>query len=460
MDKDREKRLAGEDIKKLLISFSIPSIVGMLVNALYNIVDRVFIGKIPETGNLAITGIGLTFPIVTILLAFGMLVGVGAGATVSIRLGQKKKDDAEKILGNAVSLIIIINIILTVLGLIFAKPILELLGASDKTVGYALDYIRIILFGSVFNNLAFGLNNLIRAEGNPKISMITMLFGAGLNTILDPIFIFVFNMGIKGAALATIISQIGSAVWVLWYYFRGSSMLKIRRKNLKLKPHIIKAIFAIGMSPFAMQLVASVVSAISNRALSRYGGDTAVGAMTVISSVSMIFLMPIFGINQGAQPIIGYNYGAENYKRVKDTLKFAIVGATAICLLGFVSIQLFPGTIIRFFNNDPDLIVIGTKGLRTYLFMLPIIGFQIISANFFQCIGKAKKAIFLSMTRQVIFLIPLLIILPKLMELNGVWYAGPIADFVSSLMTGLFLIYEIKHLNHKHNEQMDRVIME
>jgi len=212
MDKDREKRLAGEDIKKLLISFSIPSMVGMLVNALYNIVDRVFIGKIPETGNLAITGIGLTFPIVTILLAFAMLVGVGAGATVSIRLGQKKKDEAEEILGNAFFLMIVINISLTILGLIFAEPILRGLGASEKTVGYALSYIRIILLGNVFNNVAFGLNNLIRAEGNPKISMYTMLFGAGLNTILDPIFIFVFGMGIEGAAIATVISQIGSAI--------------------------------------------------------------------------------------------------------------------------------------------------------------------------------------------------------------------------------------------------------
>lgn len=457
MDKDREKRLAGEDIKKLLISFSIPSMVGMLVNALYNIVDRVFIGKIPGTGNLAITGIGLTFPIVTILLAFAMLVGVGAGATVSIRLGQKKKDEAEEILGNAFFLMIVINISLTILGLIFAEPILRGLGASEKTVGYALSYIRIILLGNVFNNVAFGLNNLIRAEGNPKISMYTMLFGAGLNTILDPIFIFVFGMGIEGAAIATVISQIGSAIWTLMYYFRGNSMLKIKKENFKLKSHIVKSIFAIGISPFAMQLVASVVSAISNRALSTYGGDTAVGAMTVISSVSMIFLMPIFGINQGAQPIIGYNYGAKNYKRVKDTLKYAIIGASSICILGFLAIQLFPEAIIKFFNNDAELIKVGTKGLKTYLFMLPIVGLQIVSSNFFQCIGKAKKSIFLSMTRQVIFLIPLLLVLPKFMELNGIWVAGPIADFLASLVTVLFLIYEIRRLNNKHNQQIEKV---
>ncbi|SFB15162.1 MATE family efflux transporter [Clostridium frigidicarnis] len=454
MNKERSYRLANEDVKKLLISFSIPSIVGMLVNALYNIIDRMFIGKIPNVGGLAITGVGLTFPIVTIILAFGMLVGVGAGATVSIRLGQKRSDDAENIVGNALSLVIIINILLSIAGLIFVEPILRLLGASDNTLIFALEYIKIILVGAVFSNIAFSMNNLLRAEGNPKISMITMIFGAILNVILDPIFIFVFDMGIKGGALATVISQMASSAWVLYYYLSGKSVLKIRKKYLMPRLSIVKDIFAIGMAPFAMQIVASVVTTISNRTLNKYGGDAAIGAMTVINSVSMIFLMPIFGINQGAQPIIGFNYGAENYKRVKDTLKYAVIGATTICLLGFVLVQAFPKTIINFFNDDPLLVEIGVKGIRTFLFMLPMIGFQIVGSNFFQSIGKAKTSIFLSLTRQVIFLMPLLVVLPRFLELNGVWFAGPTSDFLASLVTALFLIYEMKHLEYKHQEQL------
>lgn len=454
MNKERSYRLANEDIKKLLISFSIPSIVGMLVNALYNIVDRMFIGKIPNVGALAITGVGLTFPIVTIILAFGMLVGVGAGATVSIRLGQKRSEEAENIVANALSLVIIINIILSIVGLIFAEQILRLLGASDNTLVFALQYIRIILIGAVFSNIAFSMNNLLRAEGNPRISMVTMIFGAVLNVILDPIFIFVFNMGIQGGAIATVISQIASSAWVLYYYLSGKSVLKIRKKYLIPRLSIVKDIFAIGMAPFAMQVVASVVITISNRTLNKYGGDAAIGAMTVINSVSMIFLMPIFGINQGAQPIIGFNYGAQNYKRVKDTLKYAMIGATVICSVGFILVQAFPKTIINFFNNDPSLVEIGIRGIRIFLCMLPILGFQIVGSNFFQSIGKAKTSIFLSLTRQVIFLMPILVIFPKFLELNGVWVAGPTSDFLASLVTGMFVIYEMKHLECKHKEQL------
>lgn len=452
MNKDRQYRLANEDVKKLLIEFSIPSIVGMLVNALYNIVDRIFIGNIPEVGKLAITGVGLTLPITTIIMAFGMLIGVGSAANISIQLGKKKKDGAENILGNAFTMLILIGLFITIFGNAFAKPILNSLGASQQTLGYAMEYVRIILFGTVFNIIAFGMNNLIRAEGNPKISMYTMLLGAILNTILDPIFIFTFNMGIKGGAIATVIAQFASATWVLIYYFKGNSFLKIKKENLKVKIGILKRICAIGMAPFSMQLAASVVSIISNRALKTHGGDLAIGAMTAIGSIVMIFLMPIFGINQGAQPIVGFNYGANSIKRVKQTLKYAIIAATTICIIGFLSVEIFPDKIIKLFNDDTELVDIGVKGIRIYLAMLPLIGFQIVSSNFFQAIGRAKISMVLSMTRQVIFLIPLMIILPRIFGLNGVWFAGATSDLLATIVTFIFIVREMKILNLKEKQ--------
>jgi putative MATE family efflux protein len=456
--KDREKRLANENVLKLLISFSIPAIIGMLVNALYNIVDRIYIGKMEGVGQYAITGVGLNFPIMTVVMAFAMLAGIGAAATISIRLGQRKKDDAEKILGNAFTLAIIFSIIITITGLLYVDKLLILFGASDNTFGYAKDYIVIILWGTVFNVVAFSLNHCIRAEGNPRRAASTMLVGAILNTILDPIFIFKFNMGVKGAALATIISQAVSAAWVLSYFISGKSSLKLRISNFKLNRVIIKSIFSIGVSPFAMQIAASIVSITANKSLMTYGGDLAIGAMTVINSVSTLFLMPIFGINQGYQPIVGFNYGAKSFKRVIDTLKYAIMAATFVVLIGFIAVQAFAPQIIKMFNDDPRLVAIGSKGIRIYLFMLPITGFQIISGNYFQSVGKAKISMFLSLLRQVILLIPLYIILPKIFNnLTSIWFAGPIADATASILTGIFLFRELRHLTNSHSESINQI---
>lgn len=456
---DRSKQLGEENIGKLLMKFSIPAIVGMLVNALYNVIDRVFIGQIPGgVGKIALSGVTVTFPIATIILAFGMLVGIGTAALVSIKLGQQKKEQAEHILGNAFTLIILISIMVTVVGLIFLEPMLLKFGASSATLPYAKQYIIIILIGVIFQNVGFGLNNTIRSEGNPRIAMYTMLIGGVLNTILDPIFIFVFHMGVRGAAIATVISQTVNTIWVLSYFFSGKSVLKIRRKNLKLNAKVIKSIFAIGMSPFSMQIAASVVAIISNRSLAKYGGDLSIGAMGVITSTSMLVLMPIFGINQGCQPIIGYNYGAKKFDRVKHALKLAIIAATAITTTGFIIIQLIPKQLIGIFNKDPELLAIGSHGIKIYLFMLPIIGFQIVSSSYFQAIGKAKVSIFLSLSRQVIILIPLLFILPRFFGLNGVWMSGPSADAISSILTGIFLFIEIKHLNQLHGEDNDVII--
>ena len=451
---DRSKQLGEENIGKLLMKFSIPAIVGMLVNALYNVVDRIFIGQIPGgVGKIALSGVAVTFPIAITVLSFGMLVGIGTAALISIKLGQQKKEEAEHILGNAVTLIFIISALVTLVGLIFLEPILLQVGASAATLPYAKEYITIILIGVIFQNVGFGLNNTIRSEGNPRIAMYTMLIGGILNTILDPLFIFVFHMGIKGAAIATVISQAVNTIWVLKYFFSEKSILKIRYKNLKLDAKVVNSIFAIGMSPFSMQLAACIVAIISNRSLAKYGGDLAIGAMGAITSISMLVLMPIFGINQGSQPIIGYNYGAKKYHRVKHALKLAILAATVITTTGFILIELFPKQLIGIFNKDPELMAIGVHGIRIYLFMLPIIAFQIISSNYFQAIGKAKVAMFLSLSRQVIILIPLLFILPKFFDLNGVWMSGPASDAIASILTAIFLFIEIKHLNELQEDK-------
>lgn len=447
--------LRNEPISKLLLKFSIPAIVGMMVNALYNVVDRMYIGWL---GPLPMTGIGLAMPFMIMLMAFGMLVGIGAGARISIRLGQGKGDEAEKILGNAFILLVIIMSLATAFGLIYKVPLLYLFGASEATIGYANDYITIILMGSIFQGVGFGLNNAIRAEGSPQIAMYTMLIGAIVNIVLDPIFIFAFGLGIRGAAIATVISQLVSAIWVLRHFNSSKSRLKLKRINFTLDFRIVGSILAIGMSPFSMQFAASIVSIISNNALKTQGGDIAIGAMTVINAIAIFFLMPIFGINQGSQPIIGFNYGAKEYARVKEALKLAIIAATAISFLGFVLTQFFTVPLIRIFNNDEELIRVASTGMRIFLSMMPLLGFQIVSSNYFQAVGKAPKSMFLALLRQVIVLIPMLILLPRFFQLRGVWLAGPISDFTASLVTALFLFIELRHLDDAHEHRINEKI--
>lgn len=443
---DKSKQLGKEDVGKLLLKFSIPAIVGMLVNALYNMVDRIFIGR--GVGSIAISGIAVGFPLSIINMAFAMLIGIGSSTMISIKLGEKKKEDAEKILGNAIVLVVVIPVFISIFGLIFLDNILKIFGASNATLPYARNYMKFIVGGAIFQNIGFGMNNIIRAEGNPKIAMITMLIGAIMNTILDPIFIFVFHMGVEGAAIATISSQAISSIWVIYYFLSDKSTLKFKKENLRLNIDTVKTIFSIGMSPFLMQIAASVVTTLYNNSLIKYGGDLAVGAMGIINSIIMLFFMPMFGINQGAQPIIGYNYGAKQYERVKKALKLAIIASVSIATFGFIIIQVFPKALISIFNkNDAELIAIGVRGIRIDMLALPIIGFQVISSNYFQAIGKAKIAILLSLSRQVIILIPILLILPNIFQLDGVWMAGPISDVLSAALTGVFLYRDMKLLN-------------
>ncbi|AKL96871.1 MATE efflux family protein [Clostridium aceticum] len=446
---DQSKQLGEEKVFKLLLKFSIPAIIGMLVNALYNVVDRIFIGN--GVGSLGLAGITIGFPIMLFIMACGMLIGLGANALISIRLGEGRKEEAEKILANALVLLIGISLTISVVGSIFLEPLLRVFGASAAVMPYAKEYLQIILWGAVFQSIGFGMNNFIRAEGNPKVAMCTMLIGALLNTALDPLFIFVFNWGIRGAALATIISQAVSSAWVLYHFLGGRSTLKIRAANLKLDFEVINKIVALGSAPFAMQIAASFLNVLMNKSLTTYGGDIAISGMGVITSIMTLILMPIFGINQGVQPIIGYNYGARKFDRVKEALKLGILGATIIVMIGFVGTRLFPQQMVAFFNReDAELIAFGTQAIKIFMVFLPMIGFQIVSASYFQAIGKPKQAAFLTLSRQVIFLIPALLILPKIFGLEGVLMAGPLADLLSSILTGIWITMELKNLGRQH----------
>ena len=449
-----QKHLGDAPIGKLLLQYSIPAIIGMVVNALYNIVDRMFIGNIPDIGSLAITGVGITMPIMTIVLAFGMLIGIGTTANISLNLGKGNRTTAEKLLGNAFTLSIIVGLAIAITGTIFANPILNLFGASENTLFYAKEYIGIILLGCTFNILSFALNSTVRADGNPKMSSITMVIGCGANIILDYLFIFVLNLGVKGAALATIISQAITFFIILYYYTAGNSNLKLKIENFKLKKHLVTMTFAIGIAPFATQIATSLVQVIANNALKTYGSDLAIGAMTVISSLNIIFMMPIFGINQGCQPIIGFNYGAKKYERAKEAFKYATIAACVICIIGFVSIQCFPTQIISLFNSDPELTTLAIKGIRIYLLMMPVVGINIVATSYYQSIGKAKISMFVSLLRQVILLIPFTIILPKFIGLDGVWAAGACADSLSVIITLTLLKKEFKQLDKMQLEKI------
>ncbi|MGL4736059.1 MAG: MATE family efflux transporter [Cellulosilyticaceae bacterium] len=444
---EREQLLRTEAPMKLLIKFSIPAILGMLVNSLYNIVDRIYIGNIPEVGDLAITGVGITFPIMNMILGVAMLIAVGAGAKISIDLGGGKKEHAERTISNALILQVIAAVIIGVVGLVFLEPLLRMFGATDNTFVYAKNYITIILVGSIFNICSFLWTSTIRAEGSPKFASLMIAICAGTNVILDPIFIFGFGMGVQGAAIATVISQGVGVVMGILYYRSNKSVLKIRRSHIGLDKEIVMPMMAIGMAPFLMQVAASAVSIVANRGLLAYGGDRAIGAMAIINSIVLMIMMPIFGINQGVQPIIGYNYGAGLYDRVKKTIFYALGIGTAFSALGWVIIQFGAKYLVMAFNKEPNLLEMTTVGMRIWGMAIFCVGFQIVASNYYQAIGKASTAIILSLMRQVIILIPALMIFPMFWELNGIWLAGPISDFLSTVITAVVFLFEVKHLN-------------
>ena len=432
---NQELSLQNESIKKLLVKYSIPAIISMLVSALYNVVDRIFIGNMKDIGALAITGVGITMPIVTIILAFSMLIGIGATANISIKLGQKRRDSAEKIMGNIITLSVILGAIITVLGSIYSDSILTAFGASEATLKYAKEYITIILYGTIFNIMGYALNSTIRADGNPKICSAIMVFSCFVNIVLDPIFIFTLGLGIKGAAYATILSQIMTAVLSIAYYMSKKSNLKIKLSSLNLDKDVMKLIFAIGISPFTMQVATSMVQVVNNNALRVHGGDLAIGAMATVNAIALLCFMPVFGISQGAQPIIGYNFGAKQYNRVQDTLRLATWSGVVIFAIALFLVQTFPTAIIGLFNKNPDIMGISIHGMRIYLMAMPAIAVGMAGTNYFLAIGEGKAAMFLSLLRQVLLLIPLIMIFSNLYGLTGIWLAQPVCDVIAAIVT-------------------------
>lgn len=444
MTNEITQRLEHDHIGKLLLHYAIPAVIGTVVNSLYNIIDRAYIGH--GVGPLAISGLALTFPILIFMQAFGMLVGAGASARISIFLGRKNNDQANNVLGNALILTFLFSGVTIALSLIFLKDLLILFGGSEQTIPYAESYLYITIPGNILAALSFSFNGVMRASGYPKKAMVTMLTGAILNILLDPLFIFVFDMGIQGAAIATIISMAVSAGMVMHHFLDPKSIVRFQKKYFKLKLPIVLSIITIGMSPFAMQLTASGVNALMNSSLIKYGGDFAVGAYGIINSFGILLVMLVLGVSQGMQPIIGFNYGAKHYHRVLQTLKLGIIIATIITSTGFVCCAFIPELIVQAFTSDKEMITIAANGMRITSGAFIIVGFQMVTGNFFQSIGIAWKSMFLSIIRQCLFLLPALLIVPQYFQLNGVWMAPPIADTLSAIVAGLFLWHQIKTL--------------
>jgi len=437
--------LADENIIKLLFKLSMPATIGMFVMALYNIADTIFVGR--GVGTLGIAGISIVFPFQMLMMAIGQMIGIGGASLISRSLGANNLKKANISLGNIYSSVLILGISLAFLGSLFIDPILRTFGATDTILPYSREYMQIILFGFVLMTFLMTSNNIIRAEGKAKIAMGTMIVSAVLNIIFDPIFIFGFKMGVRGAAIATVLSQTIAVIYIIYYFSSGRSILKFHFRNLRLDFSVLKEIFSIGISAFARQAAGSFLFIIINNNLAFYGGDVSIAAFGVIHRLLRFAIMPIFGIAQGFQPIAGFNYGAKLYKKTKKAIKYAIFGATGMSILGFLILIIFPATLMKIFTKDPNLISEGTYSLRLIVIALPVVGFQIIGATTFQAIGKALPSLLLSMSRQILFLIPLLLILPKFFHLLGIWIAFPIADSLSALITFVMLKKQLREFN-------------
>ena len=437
--------LGTEKIGKLLKSYAGPAIIAMVASSLYNIIDSIFIGH--GVGSLAISGLAVTFPLMNLSAACGTLVGVGASTILAVLLGQQNYDAANKVLGNIVSLNTIIGALFSVVALIFLDPILYFFGASENTIVYAREYMQVILAGNIITHLYLGLNNALRTSGKPKLAMGLTISTVVLNVILAPLFIFVLDMGIRGAALATVIAQFAALV-VIWRYFcNRERFLHFEKGIFKLDLRIAKDSLSIGLSPFLMNSAACLVTLFINQQLKKYGGDLAIGAYGIVNRISFLFVMINMGLNQGMQPIAGYNFGARKYSRVKAVYFKTVQFATIVTTLGFLISILIPVPAVSIFTHDEELIDLAAKGLSVMNLMFPIVGFQMVTTNLFQCLGMVNKAIILSLSRQLLFLIPLLYVLPLFFKQAGVWYTFPVSDLLASIVTLIMLMNLRKKLN-------------
>ena len=442
--------LGTERIRKLLMQYSVPAIIAMTASSLYNMVDSIFIGQ--GVGPLAISGLALTFPLMNLSAAFGAMVGVGASTLISMRLGQRDYETAKQVLGNVVVLNTVIGILFAAIMLLFLDPILYFFGASEDTIPYAREYMEIILLGNVVTHMYLGLNAVLRSAGHPRKSMYATMITVALNAILDPLFIFVFDWGIRGAAIATILAQIVSLTWQLRLLSNPQELLHFRRGIYRLRRTIVENILSIGMSPFLMNLAACFIAILINKGFKEHGGDLMIGAYGITNRVAFLFVMIMMGLNQGMQPIAGYNYGARQYDRVLRVLNLTMLGATGVSLIAFLLGEVFPGVAVRLFTTDEQLIDFAVTGMRLSFMMFPLVGFQMVATNLFQSLGMAPKAIFLSLTRQLLFLLPGLLFLPRLFTNFtswegswGVWCAIPLSDILSAIVTSILLVRQLRY---------------
>lgn len=441
--------LGTERIPKLLKQYAVPAIIAMTASSLYNMVDAIFIGH--GVGPYAISGLALTFPFMNLAAAFGTLVGVGASTMASMLLGQKNYDIARKVLGNVVVLNFIIGLLFTIVALVFLDPILYFFGASENTISYAREYMQIILAGNVITHVYFGLNSLLRSAGHPKKAMAATIMTVLLNAILDPLFIFTFDMGIRGAAVATILAQVVALVLVVVWFCDKRELIHFERGIFRLERRIVKDSIVIGLAPFLMNFVACFVVIIINMRLKTYGGDLAIGAYGIVNRISFVFIMIVLGLTQGMQPIAGYNYGARQMSRVYEVLKKTLLYATVVLTAGFLIGELCPGLVVAIFTDDPELMEKSIMGMRLVVGMFPLVSLSMVIGNFFQSIGQPKQAIFLSLSRQVVFLIPSLWILPMFFDIAGVWVSFMVSDFLASAVAIILLLNFIKK-NRPHEQ--------
>lgn len=449
MNNKGEQRMGTESIPRLMISMAVPSIIAQIINILYNIVDRIYIGHIPGVGAAALTGVGITFPIITLISAFSAFVGMGGAPLAAIWLGKGDRKHAEKILGSGTCLLVLFTVLLMAVFYVFLQPFLYMFGASDATIGYAVDYMSIYLLGTLFVELALGLNPFIISQGRSRVAMISIVIGAAVNIVLDPLFIFVFGWGVKGAAVATVLSQAVSAAWNVTFLMSTKSSLRLSLRYIRPSFRIMGQICSLGISPFIMRSTESLISIVLNRGLQIYGGDLYVGSLTIMQSVLQLFSAPLSGFTQGVQPIISYNYGAGNFDRVKKLYRSMIGISFAISFTANLTAMLFPGIYAALFTNDPELIGLVSRVMPVFLFGMLFFGLQNGIQPTFLALGQAKISLFIAMFRKVILLVPLALVLPRFLGVMGIYYAEPVSDLISAATAGILFRINIKKILSK-----------